>query len=172
MGGKSLSVSTFCSQWRKWYGNQQPQWRKPLSWPPARPEACEEVAWEKTRRYGKLGIVTLLIGLGWWGTMVECDAIEVAEWEDAVDDVTWVIQRMVETFQGAPADSDSRREDPNVPTLPTAGQKRKGGRTASEPAAKRYIDLNSAANHVCVYRHNSESREIARTDTMADGTKT
>ncbi|KAJ7098188.1 hypothetical protein B0H15DRAFT_742532, partial [Mycena belliarum] len=55
--------------------------------------------WSVLRDFsGKNGLLQVLMVLLWWGELVHaavCDAEQVAEWESAVEDVTWALTEMV-----------------------------------------------------------------------------
>ncbi|VDC01548.1 unnamed protein product [Peniophora sp. CBMAI 1063] len=135
----SENVTAFSRAWLAWYKDLQPGWRSSDSWPFARPDTCTEISWEQLRKYGRHGVVQLLITLGWWGRSIKSDAIdELDKWVEVVMDMVWVMEQMAKTFP----DLQELNNKAQSPT-PAAEKKRKGvqlSETAPEPK-KKYVTL-------------------------------
>ncbi|KAJ7302694.1 hypothetical protein DFH08DRAFT_977680 [Mycena albidolilacea] len=83
--------------WWKWWESLQPEEHKiqdnnELSCP-------REVNWsEMVGLYGNNGILQVMATLVWWGEVAhKCGKAEIEGWRAAVDDVTWVLKRLLES---------------------------------------------------------------------------
>ena len=97
-------LEVYVEQWRVWWLSLQPGWRLVGDlWPPVRDEVAGN-GWESlSGRYGKNGIVIVVLSLFFWAQALDVDGFEAVgskdpkmreEFSFAVDDVCWVLDRL------------------------------------------------------------------------------
>ncbi|KAJ6467619.1 hypothetical protein C8R47DRAFT_990325 [Mycena vitilis] len=83
------NVEKYGEEWWEWWVDINPAWRQKK-----RPmKRGNGPSWSCLDLNGPNGFLNVLMGLKWWRDKLE-DASP--EWEEAVDDVTWVLQQMKE----------------------------------------------------------------------------
>ncbi|KAJ6479775.1 hypothetical protein C8R45DRAFT_832683, partial [Mycena sanguinolenta] len=88
-GTPKVPLDTFPAEWWKWWTGINPQWR--LVDGELRREG--EGSWDALRTPGLNGLLNVVVCLKWW--RVALKESESADWLRAVEDVTWVLQKMV-----------------------------------------------------------------------------
>ncbi|KAJ7715981.1 hypothetical protein B0H16DRAFT_1339399 [Mycena metata] len=97
------SLDTFVKEWNGWWDSMQPEWRernRQGRWridPPYR----KEWDWGVLETYGVNGILSVVAGIDFWGVAVlsEDDEDQTARWDNAVQDVVWVLEGLESTFK-------------------------------------------------------------------------
>ena len=115
------SVERFEEYWVEWWRTIQPWWQDTESWPFAQEDGGD---WGDLLNGGKDGLFLVVLSLGWWIDIQ--DPSEESKVDDAVEDVTWVIDNLV-AFLWADAvnpdsstsvELDSNNDTDSVPSSP------------------------------------------------------
>jgi hypothetical protein len=80
------NVETFAKEWAAWWQDINPAWRKT-----SLPMEKKDGPWAFMDLPGPNGFLNVLICLKWWRERLQGDS---EEWKEAVNDVTWVLERM------------------------------------------------------------------------------
>ncbi|KAJ6460702.1 hypothetical protein C8R47DRAFT_932322, partial [Mycena vitilis] len=83
-------VYAFAAQWWKWWDALNPGWRRKGLQAGQRMKKGEG-EWGSTVQTGPNGMLNVLICLRWWRDKV--DDSELPKWEEALEDVEWVLER-------------------------------------------------------------------------------
>ena len=104
------SIEDFETTWVGWWKAIQPGWRGAWSWPFSREgdEDPAEQCWDALPNGGKDGLFIVVLSLGWWIGVQ--DPLEESKVDEAVEDVTWVIDNLV-TFLCADATNPHSDDD-------------------------------------------------------------
>lgn len=89
-------LPAFKRSFQTWYDGMQPSWRSKVEdrWVRAK-VGRKKLDWELLDVRGVNGMLTVIATLYWWGMAVRNHSQdEYDEWEAAVDDVSWVLQKM------------------------------------------------------------------------------
>ena len=89
-----VSACTYGTEWVKWWTATQPQERETKQWPFPR-DSISDVGWSKFPANGKDGIFLAIMGLSWWPPAIK-SLSEVAFFEEAVTEIHWVIQELIQ----------------------------------------------------------------------------
>ncbi|KAJ6448528.1 hypothetical protein C8R45DRAFT_762444, partial [Mycena sanguinolenta] len=87
-----VSTATFPSTWRAWWAAINPGWRRSEG----------ELAHKANRDFKVLeclginGFLNVIACLKWWHMALSMEE-SAAEWQDAVGDVRWVLEQMIES---------------------------------------------------------------------------
>jgi len=87
-------IHRYRDDWIDWWTASQPHWRRMRPWPFAK--SGSDGAWEGFPARGQGGIFLAIMATCWWAQAVK-SAEEFALFEEAVDDIHWVIQEFVRT---------------------------------------------------------------------------
>jgi hypothetical protein len=79
-------IATFAKEWQTWWQDINPGWHK-ISLPMLKKDSL----WEYLDVTGPNSFLSVVVCLKWWREKLE---EELLEWEDAVQDVTWVLKRI------------------------------------------------------------------------------
>ncbi|KAJ7050234.1 hypothetical protein C8F01DRAFT_1001054 [Mycena amicta] len=94
---KIPNVSLYAKEWWSWWGKSQPSWRKVKDGRPARTKA-DGRSWEGLVVPGLNGMISVVASLYWWGcVLAEKNQGMSQDWKDAVEDVIWVVNGLVES---------------------------------------------------------------------------
>lgn len=106
---KIQSVSAFEDEWLAWWSATQPAWRESSNWPFKRGDAvgCD---WGDLPEGGKDGLFLIVISLGWW--LLARNPSEDSEVDEAIKDVTWVIDNLVSLLSADATNSDVTDDTP------------------------------------------------------------
>lgn len=95
----------------QWWSDIQPEWRDTESWPFLKEDAAGE-DWGHLLDGGKDGLFLVVVSLGWWiNARVPS---EESKANDAVADVTWVINNLVSHLS-----ADATSVDSSPPATPS-----------------------------------------------------
>ncbi|RDB26978.1 hypothetical protein Hypma_005040 [Hypsizygus marmoreus] len=108
------NVNEFAEQWWAWWTILQPKWRakdnngRPVA---AIPDKTISEDWRCLRVPGGNGLICVVAGLYWWGRKLEEAKIDTKankeNWNAAVNDCLWVLQRVMSSFDKEGLDSRS-----------------------------------------------------------------
>ena len=84
----------FCEQWVTWWGSCQPKWRSVEAWPFPHDEANED--WARLNVTGPHGLFAVVMSASWWAASPCLDS-HCATFDTIVDDLHWVIGRLLHT---------------------------------------------------------------------------
>jgi len=90
-----LDANGYGSKWIQWWTGSQPRARDVNAWPLAK-EPIDDTSWQKFPAHGPNGIFLAIMAISWWAPAVKL-ASEAAYFEEAVDDLHWVIQQLIRT---------------------------------------------------------------------------
>ena len=129
-------TEAYCKQWIEWWKACQPPWRKTQGWPFSR-EGHDKAEWGKLAARSKNGLFMVIMSTTWWAASLK-PADNRRSFDEAVDDVRWVIERMLESRSGSGTtgaiQDPSRPQGPQVPSSP--GNQVPAGLTATWMARK------------------------------------
>jgi hypothetical protein len=83
------NAEDFAKSWWGWWIDINPAWQEKQQ-PMKR---VQEESWVCLDYHGQNGFLNVLACLKWWRDSLESRS---SDWEEAVDDVTWVLQKMQE----------------------------------------------------------------------------
>ncbi|KAJ7041691.1 hypothetical protein C8F04DRAFT_946802 [Mycena alexandri] len=97
------SLATFVPEWDGWWDSMQPEWRernRQGRWRIDLPYQ-KEWDWGVMQAYGINGILSVVAGIYFWGVAVlaQHDEDQTARWDNAVQDVVWVLEGLESTFK-------------------------------------------------------------------------
>ena len=105
------NVQSYRNSWVAWWTSCQPPWRRENGWPLSR-ECPSTVNWAKVGARGQSGLFLVIMSTTWWATSIKSED-DWAEFDAVVDDLKWVIDRIIEAL---PAHTPSETSDtPNTP---------------------------------------------------------
>ncbi|KAG1907610.1 uncharacterized protein F5891DRAFT_938521 [Suillus fuscotomentosus] len=90
-------LDAFMSQWWSWWLTLQPEWRKcqaPTLMARAVLPRTDDGNWDTLNKPGANGMLSIVATLKWWADGANGKGHEESCWEDAADDVTWVLDRL------------------------------------------------------------------------------
>ena len=105
------NVQSYRNSWVAWWTSCQPSWRQGDGWPLSR-EYPSTVNWAKVGAHGQSGLFLVIMSTTWWAASIKSED-DWAEFDAAVDNVKWVVDRITEAL---PAHTPS--ETPNTPNSP------------------------------------------------------
>jgi len=82
-------LSSYRDHWVKWWTSCQPAWRRGKGWPLPR-EDEGTTNWVKVGARGQNGLFLIVLSTAWWAYSIRSEK-EWAEFDEAVDDLKWVI---------------------------------------------------------------------------------
>lgn len=91
-----FEVANFAVSWRRWWEGLQPSWRPQDLWPPSRDVPTDE-DWCSLHRGGNNGIFLVIMCLSWWAARATSEK-DRAPFEAAKQDVTWVLEQVLESI--------------------------------------------------------------------------
>lgn len=105
------SPSSFAALWRVWWTSMQPKSRivEENTWPMKRTVDANE-KWEKLLKGGENGLVLVLLSLSWWLKSTK-KRDETRECLMAIEDVEWVLGKLVDRLREIQASSDEAEID-------------------------------------------------------------
>jgi len=101
-------VCRYQEDWVRWWTASQPKWRSTESWPfPKGNEGGGD--WAGFPARGPNGVFLAIMAISWWAQAI-VSAEDFVLFEEAVDDIHWVIQQLIHTHS-----SPSVSEKPQPP---------------------------------------------------------
>ena len=138
-------TSAYGRAWTTWWMACQPSWRQNKGWPPPRDEG-KDPKWGKLTARGQNGMFIVVMSTTWWAASLK-PSDDRAAFDEAVEDIRWVIERVTEfLLLPGPGTTQVTRDpspaqDPHNP--PTATwQAREEGKRRSKPSRKLMESLN------------------------------
>ena len=93
------SIQDYEDKWVEWWSAAQPEWRNVEDWPLLQESDVDGRDWGDLPSGGKDGLFLVLVSLGWW---VHARApSEDSKVDEAIADVTWVIDNIVSSLANA-----------------------------------------------------------------------
>ena len=92
-------VSKYSAAWWEWWADLQPQSRKGEDQSHLRQSVEDGESWAGLRKGGVNGIFNVIAAISWWLQVVQTRN-EIEDVERAIDDVLWVIGRIVAGLEG------------------------------------------------------------------------
>lgn len=88
-------VSEYRKSWTGWWMDSQPPWRLSEQWPLPK-EPVENATWGKLSARGQSGLFLVIMSTAWWASSLQ-SADHRRFFDEAVDDVRWVIEQQLKT---------------------------------------------------------------------------
>ena len=124
----------------------QPSWRQGKAWPLPK-EQGENAKWGKLAARGRNGIFIIVMSTTWWA-----DSLKPTDprgtFDEAMDDIRWVIERIIESLPAPAPGAVEAAENPSPaqgvqkPTSTATWQARGDGKRQSKPSRKLLEALN------------------------------
>ena len=112
------NVSSYRSNWIKWWTLCQPAWRQDSGWPLPR-DSVGTTNWAKACAQGQNGLFLIIMSTTWWAASIMSEQ-DWAEFDKAVDDIHWVIDQILDSLQTLPASTPSETSQ-DIPSSPHIG---------------------------------------------------
>lgn len=113
-------ANIYSKQWVLWWTACQPPWRQGQGWPLPR-EQHDSTKWGKLGARGQNGLFVVVMSTTWWAASLKT-ADDRCLFDEAVDDIRWVIERMLTSFsESSTTDAVQNPSHPQVrqnPSLP------------------------------------------------------
>ncbi|KAG1895954.1 uncharacterized protein F5891DRAFT_907623, partial [Suillus fuscotomentosus] len=87
-------LNAFVLRWWSWWITLQPEWRKcqaPTLTTSAILPRTDDSNWDTLNKPGANGMLSVVATLKWWADGADGKGYEDSRWEDAADDVVWVL---------------------------------------------------------------------------------
>jgi len=114
-------TEVYGKQWIEWWRTCQPPWRQAQGWPLPRDEWHDKAKWGKLAARSQNGLFVVIMSTTWWAASLK-PADNRRPFDEAVDDVRWVIERMLESLSGSGTtgtiQGPSHPQDLQVPPSP------------------------------------------------------
>lgn len=104
-------ICKYRDNWIGWWTVSQPRWRSTGSWPFSMDNE-NSGSWEDFPARGPNGIFLAIMAISWWAQAVESTK-DFMQFEEAVDDIHWVIQQLADVHSPPSA---SKKPQPRPPT--------------------------------------------------------
>lgn len=113
-------VQAFSVSWWAWWRDNQPRRRPVNAQGSHTEETSDKVDWNELYVTGPTGLVLVLMTLAWWGVAIyDRDEALQQDWLDAVEDVAFVLERVLEAAKAVRyVQSSQFFNNLNVLTLP------------------------------------------------------
>ena len=105
-------MERFEDKWIQWWSAAQPEWRCTGGWPFAKEDAAGR-DWGRLLDGGKDCLYLVVVSLGWW--ILAHNHSEGSRVNDAIMDVSWVLNNLVSCLA---ADATTSNSPPNPPHPP------------------------------------------------------
>jgi len=102
-------LSSYRGGWVAWWTSCQPAWRQDKGWPLPRDNAST-TNWVKVGARGQSGLFLVIMSTTWWAASIKSEK-DRAEFDEAVDDVRWVIDQIIDSLKALPASAPSAPEE-------------------------------------------------------------
>ncbi|KAL1658893.1 hypothetical protein GGF50DRAFT_66368, partial [Schizophyllum commune] len=94
----------FCVDMKKWWHALNPPWRARTSAFALNRDGDGDGDWSSLYCVGQNGLISLIVCLKWWWEMLDDEDVEEQEgdreeWCEAVEDVAWVLGRVLEQYR-------------------------------------------------------------------------
>ena len=86
------NLSSYRDSWVRWWTSCQPAWRKGKGWPLPR-DHDDATNWVKIGACGQSGLFIVIVSTAWWAYSIKSEE-EWVKFDEAVDDVKWVIEQV------------------------------------------------------------------------------
>ena len=130
-------VSSYCNGWIKWWTACQPAWRQGSRWPLSR-NNTGTVNWKKVCARGRNGLFLVIMSTTWWAASVRSEK-DWVEFDEAVEDIRWVIGQIQDWVNALPAStlSSSSETPQDLPSPPkVTWMARPSGKRRPKPTAR------------------------------------
>jgi len=110
-------VGVYSGTWITWWASCQPAWRQNKGWPLPRDGSATWGA--KSWARGHNGLFLVVMSTAWWASSIQ-SAKDWVEFDEAVEDVQWVLDQLITSFETLPAPAPPTRSD--IPKVPVPAQ--------------------------------------------------
>src|ERR1700743_188298 len=104
-------LSSYRDHWVKWWTSCQPAWRRGKGWPLPR-ENEGTTNWVRVGARGQNGLFLVVLSTAWWAYSVRSEK-EWAEFDEAGEDVGWVIGQVIGSVKALQASRPDLRPAPS-----------------------------------------------------------
>ena len=96
------NIISYHEKWTTWWTSCQPAWRQKQGWPLPRDDPSVGKWGLKAGARGQNGLFLVIVSTAWWASSIQSEADWVA-FDEAVDDVRWVIDQVISALNALPA---------------------------------------------------------------------
>ena len=126
-------VESYSKTWVAWWTQCQPAWRQSNEWPLPR-DIPSSAKWGiKGGARGQNGLFLVVISTAWWASSIQSEEAWVV-FDEAVDDIQWVIDQTINALKSLPAPHDA--SETSVPAPGAAWMARQDGKRQSKPSRR------------------------------------
>jgi len=132
-------VGLYSKEWTSWWTLCQPAWRQSEGWPLPREEQGAAKWGIKAGARGHNGIFLVIMSTTWWASSIK-SAEDWAKFDEAMEDIQWVVDRMAAASQEAlPVPPPPVPPTPSQEPMPAQGapwMAREGGKRQPKPSRR------------------------------------
>ena len=130
-------LGLYAREWTEWWTLCQPLWRQNGGWPLPRDDQ-NATNWCKVGGRGRNGLFLVVMSTTWWASSVQ-SAKDWVEFDEAVEDIQWVIDQVVTSVEALPSAMPPMRSVTPQELVPAQGATwmvREGGKRQSKPSRR------------------------------------
>jgi hypothetical protein len=127
-------VQPYCNSWIAWWTSCQPSWRQNGEWPLLRGDPGT-FNWIKFGGRGQCGLFLAVVSTAWWAASIQLEG-DWAQFDTAVDDIKWVVGKVLESYEALPAPAPPPPPKAPEPPLGLNWMARAGGKRKTKPSRK------------------------------------
>jgi len=135
------NVGSYHKKWTTWWTSCQPAWRQDKGWPLPR-DGPSVANWGiKAGARGQNGLFLVVISTAWWASSIRSEK-DWAEFDEAVEDIQWVINQATNSLELLPAHTlpppltRSNTPQESAPTPAAAWMTRADGKRQPKPSRR------------------------------------
>ena len=137
-------IRSYYDNWVLWWSSCQPAWRRNDGWPlPRDGDGATGADWGKVGARGQAGLFIVVMSTTWWAASIRSEE-EWASFDDAVDDLHWVIEQVIAHLKTIPAPlppPETSKKPP--PSSGVAWMSRTEGKRQARPS-RRLLEASGA----------------------------
>lgn len=141
-----FDTGAYGRMWTAWWMACQPSWRQDRGWPIPK-ERDSNAKWGKLTARGQNGMFIIVMSTTWWAASLKpTDPRDT--FDEAVDDLKWVIEQMIESLLLPVPRTTEVAQDPSpaqgaqIPASTATWQAREEGKRKSRPSRRLLESLN------------------------------
>ena len=94
-------LGQYARAWTEWWTFCQPSWRQDGGWPLPKDDQTS-TNWCKVGNHGRNGLFLVVMSTTWWASSVQSTK-DWTEFDEAVEDVQWVIDQVITSVEALPS---------------------------------------------------------------------
>jgi len=136
-------VRSYHGLWMVWWSSCQPAWRRDKGWPlPRDTDSANTTDWGKVGARGQSGMFLVVMSTTWWASSIDSEE-EQALFDEAMDDIHWVINQVVGRFNTIQTPIPPPKPSNKTPPLQANWMTRADGKRQSRPS-RRMLEAHGA----------------------------